>query len=48
VTGLLYVDEDGKDIHQLNATPTHALTKVPYETLCPGAAELVAMQADFR
>ena len=48
VTGLLYVDESQVEIHELNATPPHALTTVPYEKLCPGAHELARIQADFR
>jgi 2-oxoglutarate ferredoxin oxidoreductase subunit beta len=48
VTGLLYVDESAKELHEMNATPTHALAKVAYTALCPGAAELASMQNDFR
>jgi 2-oxoglutarate ferredoxin oxidoreductase subunit beta len=48
VTGLLYVDETAKEIHELNETPTMGLNKVPFAKLCPGSAELTAMQADFR
>jgi 2-oxoglutarate ferredoxin oxidoreductase subunit beta len=48
VTGLLYVDETAKEIHELNDTPAQGLSKVPFAKLCPGAAELAAMQKDFR
>ena len=48
VTGLLYVDESAKDVHQMNHTPSEALNKVPFEKLCPGGAELAAMQKGFR
>jgi len=48
VTGLLYVEEGQPEIHELNDTPAHALTTVPYEKLCPGSAELARIQADFR
>ena len=48
VTGLLYVDESAKDVHELNHTPAEGLNKVPYSKLCPGAAELASMQASFR
>jgi 2-oxoglutarate ferredoxin oxidoreductase subunit beta len=48
VTGLLYVDESAKDVHQMNHTPSEGLTKVPFEKLCPGGAELTAMQKGFR
>ena len=48
VTGLLYIDETVPDIHELNQTPDGALTKVPYEKLCPGSAALDKLQEDFR
>jgi 2-oxoglutarate ferredoxin oxidoreductase subunit beta len=48
VTGLLYVDESAKEIHEVNATPPTALSKVPFSSLCPGAATLATMQEDFR
>jgi 2-oxoglutarate ferredoxin oxidoreductase subunit beta len=48
VTGLLYVDESAKELHEMNATPTRGLSKLPYSSLCPGAAQLAAMQEDFR
>jgi len=45
---LLYVDESAKELHEMNATPARALAKLPYASLCPGAAELATMQKDFR
>ena len=48
VTGLLYVDESAKELHEMNATPTVGLSKIPYESLCPGSAALSTMQEDFR
>jgi 2-oxoglutarate ferredoxin oxidoreductase subunit beta len=48
VTGLLYLDESAPDVHEQNRTPAYALTKVPFERLCPGAAALDALQEDFR
>jgi 2-oxoglutarate ferredoxin oxidoreductase subunit beta len=47
-TGLLYVDESVPDLHEMNRTPAAALTSIPYEKLCPGAAALNALQDDFR
>jgi 2-oxoglutarate ferredoxin oxidoreductase subunit beta len=47
-TGLLYVDESVPDLHEMNRTPPAALTSIPYEKLCPGAAALNALQDDFR
>ncbi len=48
VTGLLYLDEQTPDVHELNKTPAGALSSVPYEKLCPGAAELASLQEEFR
>jgi 2-oxoglutarate/2-oxoacid ferredoxin oxidoreductase subunit beta len=48
VTGLLYVDESVPELHEMNATPDVALSKLPHETLCPGSAALAALQEDFR
>src|SRR5271154_6489293 len=48
VTGLLYLDESVPDLHEMNKTTDIALTKVPYQKLCPGAAELDRLQEDFR
>jgi 2-oxoglutarate ferredoxin oxidoreductase subunit beta len=48
VTGLLYVDETVPDMHELNKTSTIPLSRLPYEKLCPGGAELERLQEDFR
>jgi 2-oxoglutarate ferredoxin oxidoreductase subunit beta len=48
VTGLLYVDESVPDLHEMNKTPAGALSKIPYEKLCPGSAALDQLQEDFR
>jgi 2-oxoglutarate ferredoxin oxidoreductase subunit beta len=48
VTGLLYVDETARDVHQMNHTPETGLNKVPFKKLCPGSAELTELQKDFR
>ena len=48
VTGLLYIDETAPQLHELSGTPEYALTKVPYEKLCPGSAALDQLQEDFR
>jgi 2-oxoglutarate/2-oxoacid ferredoxin oxidoreductase subunit beta len=48
VTGLLYVDESVADMHELNKTVPVALSKLPYEKLCPGSAALDRLQEDFR
>jgi 2-oxoglutarate ferredoxin oxidoreductase subunit beta len=48
VTGVLYANESVEDLHEANRTPREALVNVPFEKLCPGAAELARMQEDFR
>ena len=48
VTGLLYLDESVGDLHEMNQTSQVPLTNVPYEKLCPGAAELDRLQEEFR
>jgi len=48
VTGLLFVDETVPDLHEMNATVDVALTKVPYQKLCPGVEALDRFQEDFR
>jgi 2-oxoglutarate ferredoxin oxidoreductase subunit beta len=48
VTGLLYVDESVPDLHELSGSPDTALSKMPYEKLCPGSKVLVELQEDFR
>ncbi|MHB8325672.1 MAG: thiamine pyrophosphate-dependent enzyme [Candidatus Dormibacteria bacterium] len=48
VTGLLYIDESVRDMHGLGRTPQEPLVSVPYDQLCPGAAELAKLQESFR
>ncbi|MBI5706925.1 MAG: 2-oxoacid:ferredoxin oxidoreductase subunit beta [Armatimonadetes bacterium] len=48
VTGLLYVSEESQEMHQQLGTVPGALTKVPYEKLCPGNDALQKLQARFR
>jgi 2-oxoglutarate ferredoxin oxidoreductase subunit beta len=48
VTGLLYISPDSRDLHDQNDTIEVPLTQVPYESLCPGSAELDKLQQRFR
>ncbi len=48
VTGLLYVDENVPDMHELSQTTDVPLTRVPYEKLCPGSSALDKLQEDYR
>jgi 2-oxoglutarate ferredoxin oxidoreductase subunit beta len=47
-TGLLFVDESGKDMHALNDTVKQPLVDLPFETLCPGSVELGKLMEEFR
>jgi 2-oxoglutarate ferredoxin oxidoreductase subunit beta len=48
VTGLLFVDETVADLHEMNQTARTALSRMPHQKLCPGAAALEELQEDFR
>ena len=48
VTGLLYIDEGSEDMHGQARTVAEPLTTVPFESLCPGNAELQKLQDRFR
>jgi len=48
VTGLLYIDESVGDVHEMNNTAETALSSLPFEKLCPGAAALDKLQGEFR
>ena len=47
-TGILYVNESGAELHELNHTPEQPLASVPYDKLCPGNDALAQLQDDFR
>jgi len=48
VTGMLYLDETVPDLHEMNNTAETALSKLPFEKLCPGVSELDKLQEEFR
>jgi 2-oxoglutarate ferredoxin oxidoreductase subunit beta len=48
VTGLLYLDESAPELHEMSNSPDGALSKIPYEKLCPGAEELAKLQEEYR
>jgi len=48
LTGLLYLQPDSSDVHEQNNIVSEPLTRLPYEQLCPGNAELQKLQARFR
>jgi 2-oxoglutarate/2-oxoacid ferredoxin oxidoreductase subunit beta len=47
-TGLLYMEQDPADMHDIEGTITEPLIRVPYEKLCPGAVALDALMEEFR
>ena len=47
-TGLLFVDPNGREMHDLLRTPPTALVDVPFERLCPGSEALDRMMAQYR
>jgi 2-oxoglutarate ferredoxin oxidoreductase subunit beta len=48
LTGLLYVEANEKEFHDLNGTPEMALNKVPYEKLSPGSKGLEKILSRYR
>ena len=47
-TGILYAEQGGPDVHEMNNTPAEALSKLPFKKLCPGSALLTEMMDSFR
>jgi 2-oxoglutarate ferredoxin oxidoreductase subunit beta len=47
-TGLLYVNEDVPNVHDMNQTTSTPLVDVPFEKLCPGAGALDSLQDEYR
>jgi 2-oxoglutarate ferredoxin oxidoreductase subunit beta len=47
-TGLLFIDEKGRDMHALNHTVAQPLVDVPFEALCPGSKALDALMEEYR
>jgi 2-oxoglutarate ferredoxin oxidoreductase subunit beta len=48
LTGILHMAMDAPDLHALENTTTRPLTAIPFEELCPGAAELDQLMERFR
>ena len=48
VTGLLFVDPGGADMHATNDTVERPLTELAFDELCPGSAALEEIQKEFR
>lgn len=47
-TGLLFIDEAGRDLHDLNRTVATPLADLPFEALCPGKAALDSLMERYR
>jgi 2-oxoglutarate ferredoxin oxidoreductase subunit beta len=47
-TGLLYLDEQLPDLHEMSSTIELPLAQLPYEDLCPGSAALDKFQEAYR
>lgn len=48
VTGLLYIDETGPDMHGINVTTETPLNAVPFDSLCPGKKALAELNRGYR
>jgi 2-oxoglutarate ferredoxin oxidoreductase subunit beta len=47
-TGLLFIDENGSDMHVVAKTVETPLVDLPYEQLCPGNAALQSLMERYR
>ena len=48
ITGLLYIDEESCDMHELSGSVGRPLSKIPYEDLNPGAESLNKLMSRYR
>ena len=48
LTGLLYVETDGKEFHEVNETSAIPLNRIPHGRLSPGSAALAKVLARYR
>jgi hypothetical protein len=47
-TGLLFIDENGADMHAVAKTVETPLAELPFGSLCPGQAALQALMEKYR
>jgi 2-oxoglutarate ferredoxin oxidoreductase subunit beta len=47
-TGLLYLNDNGQDMHDVAKTVSRPLVDIPYEELCPGSDALNELMAEYR
>jgi 2-oxoglutarate ferredoxin oxidoreductase subunit beta len=48
ITGLLYIDEAQRDMHDIMTTDVRPLNAVPIAELCPGSKALEGINARLR
>ena len=48
VTGLLHIDADKEEMHDIHNTSDMPLNQIPYEDLCPGKDVLQAINDRYR
>jgi 2-oxoglutarate ferredoxin oxidoreductase subunit beta len=48
LTGLLYVETEGREMHEINHTVETPLNEMPFESLCPGAGALDGILSRYR
>ncbi|HSD68679.1 MAG TPA: 2-oxoacid:ferredoxin oxidoreductase subunit beta [Woeseiaceae bacterium] len=48
ITGLLYIDEESADMHELSGTVDRPLASIPYEELNPGKEALAKVMSRYR
>jgi rubredoxin len=47
-TGLLFIDENGHDMHDVAKTVGTPLAELPFDVLCPGQTALQALMEKYR
>ena len=48
LTGLLYIDEDSRDLHDILSTSNRALNSLKKDVICPGSKALETLNASLR
>jgi 2-oxoglutarate ferredoxin oxidoreductase subunit beta len=47
-TGILFIDESGREMHDMHRTVATPLAHLPYDVLCPGSAVLDSLMERYR
>jgi 2-oxoglutarate ferredoxin oxidoreductase subunit beta len=48
ITGLLYIDSESADMHELSGSVDEPLAKIPYDQLNPGPDALAKVMSRYR